>query len=169
LPERRGGGSEGWDDLGGRHVRVRSGPHSPGLLLEPGLAAPVRRDLPHPRVVGSGHAGGSGGDDRPPSDHLPRAPPGRRCAGVRAVRFQAGHEGGAEALMAASVQFQGGEPNGLAAMLGAIIEGNLAAHPELERLLATPATYAIVAPDVDVAVSIRLSPGTVAVRNGVVG
>lgn len=71
--------------------------------------------------------------------------------------------------MAASVQFQGGEPNGLAAMLGAIIEGNLAAHPELERLLATPATYAIVAPDVDVAVSIRLSPGTVAVRNGVVG
>ena len=71
--------------------------------------------------------------------------------------------------MAASVQFQGGEPNGLAAMLGAIIEGNLAAHPELERLLATPATYAIVAPDVDVAVSIRLSQGMVAVRNGVVG
>jgi len=71
--------------------------------------------------------------------------------------------------MAATVQFQGGEPNGLAAMLGAIIEGNLLAHPELERLLATPATFAIVAPDVDVAVSIRLSPGSVAVRNGVVG
>jgi len=71
--------------------------------------------------------------------------------------------------MAASVRFQGGDPNGLAAMLTAVIEGNLAAHPELERLLAKPATYAIVAPDVDVAVSIRLSPGSVAVRNGVVG
>jgi len=71
--------------------------------------------------------------------------------------------------MAARVQFQGGEPNGLAAMLGALIEGNLTAHPELEQLLAKPATYAIVAPDVDVAVSIRLSPGSVAVRNGVVG
>ena len=38
--------------------------------------------------------------------------------------------------MAASVRFQGGDPNGLAAMLTAVIEGNLAAHPELERLLA---------------------------------
>lgn len=71
--------------------------------------------------------------------------------------------------MAATVQFPDGEPNGLVAMLGAVIEGNLAAHPELERLLARPASYAIVAPDVDVAVSIRLSPGTVALRSGVVG
>jgi hypothetical protein len=71
--------------------------------------------------------------------------------------------------MAATVQFQGGEPNGLAAMMAAIIQGNLQARPELERLLAKPATYAIVAPDVDVAVSIRLSSDGVLVRNGVVG
>jgi hypothetical protein len=71
--------------------------------------------------------------------------------------------------MAATVEFQGGEPNGLAAMLTAIIESNLKTHPELDRLLRKRATYAIVAPDVDVAVSIRLSPGAVTVRNGVVG
>jgi len=71
--------------------------------------------------------------------------------------------------MAASVRYLDAEPNGLAAMIGALVEGNLEAHPELERLLARPATFAIVAPDVDVAVSVRLAPGSVAVRNGVVG
>jgi hypothetical protein len=71
--------------------------------------------------------------------------------------------------MAPRVQFPDGEPNGLAAMLGAVIEGNLATHPELQRLLGRPASYAIVASDVDVAVSIQLSSGTVAFRNGVVG
>jgi hypothetical protein len=72
-------------------------------------------------------------------------------------------------LMAIMVEYPDQEPNGLASMLGGLIEGNLAAHPELEKLLARPATYAIVAPDVDVAVSIRLIPGRVTVRNGVVG
>jgi len=61
------------------------------------------------------------------------------------------------------------EPNGLAAMLGGIIEGNLHGHPDRERLLAKRATYAIRATDIDVAVSIRLSPGRVEVRGGVVG
>jgi hypothetical protein len=71
--------------------------------------------------------------------------------------------------MAVTVEYPDPAPNGLAAMLGGVIEGNLAAHPERERLLAKPATYAIAAPDADVAVSIRLGPGRVTVRNGVVG
>jgi hypothetical protein len=70
--------------------------------------------------------------------------------------------------MTATVRYLDAEPNGLAAMLGGLIEGNLAAHPERERLLAKPAVYAVAAPDVDVAVSIRLAPGTVSVRNGMV-
>jgi hypothetical protein len=68
----------------------------------------------------------------------------------------------------ATVRFLDGEPNGLAAMLGALIEGNLTAHPDRERLLAKPAVYVISAPDVDVAVSIRLAPGSVSLRNGTV-
>ena len=71
--------------------------------------------------------------------------------------------------MTVSVEYPDPAPNGLAAMLGGVIEGNLAAHPERERFLAKPATYSIAAPDVDVAVSIRLAPGRVTVRNGVVG
>jgi hypothetical protein len=67
------------------------------------------------------------------------------------------------------VRFSDPEPNGLASMLGGLIEANLAAHPERRRLLATPATYSISAPDVGVAVSIRLAPEGVVVRNGVVG
>jgi len=71
--------------------------------------------------------------------------------------------------MAVTVAYLDEEPNGLAAMLGGVIDGNLAAHPEREALLADRATYAIVAQDVDVAVSIRLGGGAVKVRNGVVG
>jgi hypothetical protein len=67
------------------------------------------------------------------------------------------------------VQYPDPEPNGLATMLGGLIEANLNAHPERAALLQKRATYAIVAPDVDVAVSIRLYRGTVTVRNGVVG
>jgi hypothetical protein len=70
--------------------------------------------------------------------------------------------------MGVALEYLDPEPNGLAAMLGGLIEGNLAAHPERGRLLAKSATYAIVAPDVNVAVSIRLAPGKVVVRNGVV-
>jgi hypothetical protein len=54
-------------------------------------------------------------------------------------------------------------------MLGGLIEANLAAHPDREALLRKRATFAIVSPDVDVAVSIRLYRGTVTIRNGVVG
>jgi len=69
----------------------------------------------------------------------------------------------------ARVIYGDAEPNGLAAMLGGLIEGNLAAHPDREALLAKPATYTIVAHDIDVAVSLRFAPGEVTVRNGVVG
>jgi hypothetical protein len=71
--------------------------------------------------------------------------------------------------MPVTVEYPDPEPNGLAAMLGALIEGNVAARPELEKLLSRPATYSVVAPDADVAVSIRLAGGRVTVRNGVVG
>ena len=71
--------------------------------------------------------------------------------------------------MAATVEYLDPEPTGLAAMLGGLIEANLRAHPEREALLAKAATYGIVAPDVDVAVSIRLGPGKVLVRNGLIG
>lgn len=69
--------------------------------------------------------------------------------------------------MTAEVRYLDQDPNGLASMLGGLIEANLAAHPEREALL-RPATYSIVAPDVGVAVSIRLMPGKVLVRNGAV-
>ena len=71
--------------------------------------------------------------------------------------------------MTVKVEYPDPEPNGLASMLGGLIEGNLQAHPEREALLARPATYSITAPDVEVSVSIRLAPGVVTVRNGVVG
>jgi hypothetical protein len=67
------------------------------------------------------------------------------------------------------VQYPDPEPNGLATMLGGLIEANLTAHPERATLLQKRATFAIVAPDVDVSVSIRLYRGTVTVRNGVIG
>jgi hypothetical protein len=69
----------------------------------------------------------------------------------------------------AKVEYPDPEPNGLAAMIGGLIEANLVAHPERERLLTRRAAYAIVAPDAGVQVSIRLTPGLVIVRNGIVG
>ncbi|MDP8956158.1 MAG: SCP2 sterol-binding domain-containing protein [Actinomycetota bacterium] len=68
-----------------------------------------------------------------------------------------------------NVRYWDAEPNGLAGMIGGLIQGNLDAHPDRAALLSSPATYAIVAPDVDVAVSIRVKDGSVTVRNGVVG
>ena len=67
------------------------------------------------------------------------------------------------------VTYLGGEPNGIAAMLGGLIEANLAAHPERERLLQEPATFAITATDADVSVSIHLGGGEVKVANGIRG
>jgi hypothetical protein len=66
------------------------------------------------------------------------------------------------------VKYLDAEPGGLALMLGGLIEGNLVAHPERESLLTGTATYSIRATDVGVEVSIRLTSGTVLVRNGVV-
>ena len=54
-------------------------------------------------------------------------------------------------------------------MLGGLIEANLNAHPERAVLLQKRATFAIVAPDVGVSVSIRLYRGTVTVRGGIIG
>jgi len=66
----------------------------------------------------------------------------------------------------ATVQYTDQEPNGLATMLGGLIEANLEAHPDRERFL-KPAVVAIIAPDVDVSVTIRMAPGRVEVANGV--
>jgi hypothetical protein len=71
--------------------------------------------------------------------------------------------------MSVAVRYLDVEPAGLALMLGGLIEGNLSAHPEREGLLSKRATYAIRATDVGVDVSIKLAPGEVVVRNGVVG
>lgn len=67
------------------------------------------------------------------------------------------------------VRYPDPDPSGLALMLGGLIEGNLAAHPERKALLSPPASYSILATDIEVAVTIRLSPQGVAVRNGFIG
>jgi hypothetical protein len=71
--------------------------------------------------------------------------------------------------MPAQVTYADPEPNGLATMLGGLIEANLLAHPERDALLSKPATYAITAPDAGVGVTIALAPGSVTLRNRVVG
>ncbi|HEY3210935.1 MAG TPA: hypothetical protein VGL18_14315 [Actinomycetota bacterium] len=71
--------------------------------------------------------------------------------------------------MTVTVEYPDPVPNGLASMLGGLLEGNLSAHPDRERLLSSVATYGIRAPDVGVEISIRLAPGKVTVRNGIVG
>jgi hypothetical protein len=58
------------------------------------------------------------------------------------------------------------EPNGLAALLGGLIEANVARHPERLELL-KPAVIDLSACDADVSVTVHLSPGEVAVGNGV--
>jgi hypothetical protein len=70
--------------------------------------------------------------------------------------------------MAANVEYTDSEPNGLAEMIGGLIEGNLAAHPEREKLL-KPAVIAITAPDAEVSITLQIAPGRVAVSNGVTG
>jgi hypothetical protein len=67
------------------------------------------------------------------------------------------------------VEYPDAEPNGLASMLGGIVDGSLKAHPDRERLLASVSTYGIRARDIGVEVSIRLAPGKVTVRNGIIG
>jgi hypothetical protein len=69
----------------------------------------------------------------------------------------------------ALVQYLDQEPNGLAAMIGGLIEANLAAHPEREKLLRPRAAVGIVAADAGVALTLRLAPGRVSVGNGLSG
>jgi hypothetical protein len=57
------------------------------------------------------------------------------------------------------------EPSGLAQMLAGLIESNLARDPERRRLL-RPTTVVLDAADAGVAVTVRLSPGRVAIANG---
>lgn len=51
-------------------------------------------------------------------------------------------------------------------MLGALIEGNLAAHPERAGLLRRPGSVGVELTDVGVAVTVRLTPGEVRLANG---
>ena len=71
--------------------------------------------------------------------------------------------------MTAEVQYLDEEPNGLAAMIGGLIEANLAAHPEREKLLRPRAAIGIIAADAGVALTLRLAPGRVSVGNGLSG
>ena len=71
--------------------------------------------------------------------------------------------------MTAEVQYLYEEPNGLAAMIGGLIEANLAAHPEREKLLRPRAAIGIIAADAGVALTLRLAPGRVSVGNGLSG
>jgi hypothetical protein len=64
-----------------------------------------------------------------------------------------------------TVTYVDDEPNGLAAMLGGLIEANLEQHPERASLL-KPAVISIAAPDAEVSIAIRLTPGSVTIRNG---
>ena len=67
--------------------------------------------------------------------------------------------------MSAKVEFTDQEPNGIAAMIGGLIEANLSAHPEREKLL-KKALIGIVAEDAHVALTLRIQPGKVTVSNG---
>jgi hypothetical protein len=67
------------------------------------------------------------------------------------------------------VEYTDAEPNGLAAMIGGLIEANVAADPGRAHLLSPPAVAGIEAPDAEVACTVRLSPGRVAVSNGLLG
>ena len=71
--------------------------------------------------------------------------------------------------MPAEVRYADAEPSPLASMLGGIIQSNLASRPELEKLLERPVTYGLIVTDAEVAVSLRVRPGEVTVRDGVVG
>jgi hypothetical protein len=68
----------------------------------------------------------------------------------------------------ATVAYADEEPNGLATMLGGLIEANLQAHPDRERFL-KPSVVVVTAPDAEVSVTLRTSPGRVDVSNGVKG
>lgn len=64
------------------------------------------------------------------------------------------------------VRFLDPEPNGIAALLGALLEANVAAHPERRRYLSPPATYVVEASDVSVAATIRIAREGIRIQNG---
>lgn len=64
------------------------------------------------------------------------------------------------------VEYGDDEPSGLATMVAGLIEGNLERDPTRRRLL-RGSVAAIVAPDADVSITIRTSPGRVEIANGV--
>jgi len=57
------------------------------------------------------------------------------------------------------------EPSGLAELVGGLLRQNLARDPSRERLL-RPSTVTIDAADADVAITVRIAPGRVLVRDG---
>lgn len=67
--------------------------------------------------------------------------------------------------MTSTVEFTDQEPNGIASMIGGLIQANLAAHPEREKLLKR-ALIGIVAEDAHVSLTLRMEPGRVTVSNG---
>ncbi|HYJ60719.1 MAG TPA: hypothetical protein VE032_04560 [Actinomycetota bacterium] len=64
-----------------------------------------------------------------------------------------------------TVTYDAADPKGLAAMIGALIDQNLARDPDRRRLL-RPGVAALAASDAAVAVTLRMSPGTVLVEHG---
>lgn len=65
-----------------------------------------------------------------------------------------------------SVEFADAEPTGLALLIGGLIRQNLDRDPARERHL-DGSVVTIVAPDAEVAVTLRLDPGLVVVSDGV--
>ncbi|MEO8423145.1 MAG: hypothetical protein ABI595_04445 [Actinomycetota bacterium] len=64
-----------------------------------------------------------------------------------------------------SVVFGTDEPSGLASMVGGLIDQNLERDPTRLRLL-RPASATITVPDAGVAITVRMSPSGVEVRDG---
>ncbi len=63
-----------------------------------------------------------------------------------------------------TVEFDRDEPSGLASMVGGLIEQNLERDPARRRLL-RPAVATIAAPEAEVSITIRTSPGRVVIED----
>lgn len=64
------------------------------------------------------------------------------------------------------MQLDGDDPSGLAELVAGLLEQNLAREPARAAHL-RPSVVALVAPDAEVAVTVRLAPGSVRVADGV--
>ena len=69
-------------------------------------------------------------------------------------------------MSVARVELEGSEPSGLAELVAGLLEQHLAREPERAAHL-RPSVVVLEAPDADVAVTVRLSPGSVSVSDGV--